>query len=452
TGDREEVFLIFHDPKAEYATLKKSAIVISQFTSDVVALMSPARARATVTGTVENAVSGAGLDAVTVTGYLPGSWEYEDGGGLKNVNWRDAERAFRVSTGDGGGYTASFTFPKKLPADAGPDADERIRLRLLFSRTGFETETDGDDDLSAPDTPADLNGDGDDDVYYESPLIIAGVDTAMNTISLKPTEFTVTVEGRVWRDDEDDEGTGSGDGELQKGDSGDTPTNGEEVVLTVTDPASGNTRTHRTTTERSFDLTHPITDTMDMICGGHMTVRLEFIEATPENREKFKQSLEESRRLHKTAFLFGAGHVSRQLAKLTQMVEFRTVVLDDRSEFANRDRFPGVDQVHVLDRFENTFSGLSTDSNSFIVILTRGHSHDRTVLAQALRTQAGYIGMIGSHRKRDTIYRSLRDEGFTTADLDRVHCPIGLDIGGETPEEIAVSIVAEMIEVRSGLK
>ncbi|MFW5855112.1 MAG: xanthine dehydrogenase accessory protein XdhC [Thermodesulfobacteriota bacterium] len=208
----------------------------------------------------------------------------------------------------------------------------------------------------------------------------------------------------------------------------------------------------RTTTERSFDLTHPITDTMDMICGGHMTVRLEFIEATPENREKFKQSLEESRRLHKTAFLFGAGHVSRQLAKLTQMVEFRTVVLDDRSEFANRDRFPGVDQVHVLDRFENTFSGLSTDSNSFIVILTRGHSHDRTVLAQALRTQAGYIGMIGSHRKRDTIYRSLRDEGFTTADLDRVHCPIGLDIGGETPEEIAVSIVAEMIEVRSGLK
>ncbi|MFP4348583.1 MAG: xanthine dehydrogenase accessory protein XdhC [Desulfococcaceae bacterium] len=208
----------------------------------------------------------------------------------------------------------------------------------------------------------------------------------------------------------------------------------------------------RTTTERSFDLTHPITDTMDMICGGQMTVRLEFIEATPENREKFKQSLEESRRLHKTAFLFGAGHVSRQLAKLTQMVGFRTVVLDDRSEFANRDRFPGVDQVHVLDRFENTFSGLSTDSNSFIVILTRGHSHDRTVLAQALRTQAGYIGMIGSHRKRDTIYRSLRDEGFTTADLDRVHCPIGLDIGGETPEEIAVSIVAEMIEVRSGLK
>jgi len=208
----------------------------------------------------------------------------------------------------------------------------------------------------------------------------------------------------------------------------------------------------RTTTERSFDLTHPITDTMDMICGGHMTVRLEFIEATPENREKFKQSLEESRRLHKTAFLFGAGHVSQQLAKLTQMVEFRTVVLDDRAEFANQDRFPGADKVHVLDRFENAFSGLSPDSNSFIVILTRGHSHDRTVLAQALRTQAGYIGMIGSHRKRDTIYQSLRDEGFTKADLDRVHCPIGLDIGGETPEEIAVSIVAEMIEVRSGLK
>jgi len=128
------------------------------------------------------------------------------------------------------------------------------------------------------------------------------------------------------------------------------------------------------------------------------------------------------------------------------------VVLDDRSEFANQERFPKADELRVLDRFENAFSGLSADSNSFLVILTRGHSHDRTVLAQALRTQAGYIGMIGSHRKRDTIYQSLRDEGFTNADLDRVHCPIGLDIGGETPEEIAVSIVAEMIEVHSGLK
>jgi xanthine dehydrogenase accessory factor len=208
----------------------------------------------------------------------------------------------------------------------------------------------------------------------------------------------------------------------------------------------------RASAERSFELTHQITDTMDMICGGHMSVRLEYIAPSPVNIEKFKQFFEESRRLHKTAFLFGAGHVSQQLAKLTHMVGFRTVVLDDRAEFANRDRFPEMDRVQVLERFENAFSGLSVDATCFIVILTRGHSHDRTVLAQALGTKAAYIGMIGSHRKRDTIYRSLMEEGFTKADLDRVHCPIGLDIGGETPEEIAVSIVAEMIEVRSGLK
>ncbi len=248
TGDREEVFLIFHDPTGEFATLKKSAVVISQFTSDVVALMSAARARATVTGTVECAVSGAGLGDVTVTGYLPGSWEYDDAGGLEDVDWSGADRAFRVSTGDGGGYTASFTFPRKLPADAPEDADERIQLRLLFSRTGFETETDGDDDLSPPGTPADLNGDGTDDVYYQSPLIIAGVDTAMDTIGLKPTEITATLTGRVWRDD----GEGGAEGGVNDDfDDVDTPINYKDVVLTVEDPESGSTKRYFASTERS---------------------------------------------------------------------------------------------------------------------------------------------------------------------------------------------------------
>ena len=92
---------------------------------------------------------------------------------------------------------------------------------------------------------------------------------------------------------------------------------------------------------------------------------------------------------------------------------------------------------------------LRIDGESYLVIVTRGHAHDQTVLEQALRTRAGYIGMIGSRRKRDATYEALAHEGFTARDFARVHSPIGLNIGAETPEEIAVSIVAELIEARA---
>lgn len=152
-----------------------------------------------------------------------------------------------------------------------------------------------------------------------------------------------------------------------------------------------------------------------------------------------------------TVFLFGAGHVSLAVARLTRMVDFRTVVLDDRIEFANPDRFPGADEVIVLDNFANAMEGLPIGADSYIVILTRGHSYDKTVLAQALKTPAGYIGMIGSSRKRNTIYSKLLEQGFTEEDLGRVHSPIGLSIGAQTPEEIAVSIIGELIAERAGM-
>ena len=148
-------------------------------------------------------------------------------------------------------------------------------------------------------------------------------------------------------------------------------------------------------------------------------------------------------------YLFGAGHVSRHTAVYAAMVGFRTMVLDDREAFADKERFPAQVEVKVLSGFDNCLDDLVIDENSYLVIVTRGHLHDRIVLAQALKTQAGYIGMIGSRRKRDAIYRALLDEGFSDDDLKRIHCPIGLDIGAETPEEIAVSIIAETIEVRS---
>jgi xanthine dehydrogenase accessory factor len=150
-----------------------------------------------------------------------------------------------------------------------------------------------------------------------------------------------------------------------------------------------------------------------------------------------------------TVYIFGAGHVSQQLAPLAKKVGFRTVVLDDREDFASRERFPDADKVIVLTSFEVALEGLEIDSDSYLVLVTRGHAHDQTVLRQALATQAGYIGMIGSRRKRDAIYAALGMEGFSPRDFDRVCSPIGLAIGAETPEEIAVSIVAELIQIKA---
>jgi xanthine dehydrogenase accessory factor len=148
-------------------------------------------------------------------------------------------------------------------------------------------------------------------------------------------------------------------------------------------------------------------------------------------------------------YLFGAGHVAHPASRLAAFVGFRVVVVDDRPEFANRERFPDAEEVRVVPDFGVALNGCRRDPDAFVVILTRGHLHDKTVLAQALRTDAGYIGMIGSRRKRDQIYAALRQEGFTEADLQRVASPVGLPIGAETPEEIAVSIVAELIQVRA---
>jgi len=149
-------------------------------------------------------------------------------------------------------------------------------------------------------------------------------------------------------------------------------------------------------------------------------------------------------------FIFGAGHISRQLAPLAKRVGFHTVVLDDREEFANRERFPDADRIVVPSGFDSVIPQLDIDENSYLVLVTRGHHYDGMLLGEALRTKAGYIGMIGSRRKRDGIYAELARKGFTSSDFQRVHSPIGLNIGAETPEEIAVSIVAELIQVRAG--
>jgi len=145
--------------------------------------------------------------------------------------------------------------------------------------------------------------------------------------------------------------------------------------------------------------------------------------------------------------LFGAGHISQEVAPLAKRVGFEVVVVDDREEFANRERFPWADRIIVRD-FERVGEGIPVDEDTYIVIVTRGHLHDYTVLKQYLRSPAKYIGMIGSRRKRSLIFQQLLREGFSREELARVHSPIGLEIGAETPQEIAVSIVGELIKVR----
>jgi xanthine dehydrogenase accessory factor len=147
-------------------------------------------------------------------------------------------------------------------------------------------------------------------------------------------------------------------------------------------------------------------------------------------------------------FLFGAGHVATFVAHLAKMVGFGITVIDDRPEFANKERFPDADDFLVTD-FKNAFDHLKISPNSYILIITRGHLHDKTVLGKALDTKASYIGMIGSTKKRNTIYKALMEEGFAKDRLEKVYSPIGLEINAETPEEIAVSIVGELIKKRA---
>ena len=150
-----------------------------------------------------------------------------------------------------------------------------------------------------------------------------------------------------------------------------------------------------------------------------------------------------------TVYVFGGGHIAAHLVPLCRLLGFRTVVVDDRADFASRDRFPRADELLAVPSFDHALDGLPIGTGSYIVIITRGHGGDQTILRQALRCRPGYIGMIGSQRKRALIFDQLVSEGFTSDDLARVTCPVGIPIGAETPEEIAISIAAQLIAARA---
>jgi len=151
------------------------------------------------------------------------------------------------------------------------------------------------------------------------------------------------------------------------------------------------------------------------------------------------------------ALVFGGGHVSRALVPILSSVGFPVFVFEDREEFADPARFPDAAGV-LLCRLDDFLGEVKIAPEDFAVIVTRGHQKDYEVLKQVLSTQAAYIGMIGSRAKVATTKDRLAADGFEWDDLARVYAPIGLPIGAETPEEIAVSIAAEMIQRRSQLR
>jgi xanthine dehydrogenase accessory factor len=178
-----------------------------------------------------------------------------------------------------------------------------------------------------------------------------------------------------------------------------------------------------------FSLTAKEGEAEGMLCGGEAEVFIEPILTPP------------------TLYIFGGGHISLPLAKMGKLLGFKIAVIDDRAEFANADRFPEADTILAED-FSKSFSRLKIDKTSYIVIVTRNHQYDDMVLEWAVETKAKYLGMIGSKTKTKAVFSHLVAKGISKEKLARVHAPIGLEINAQTPEEIAVSILAEIVKVR----
>ncbi|PYT77696.1 MAG: xanthine dehydrogenase [Acidobacteria bacterium] len=165
-----------------------------------------------------------------------------------------------------------------------------------------------------------------------------------------------------------------------------------------------------------------------LICGGTLEVFVEPILPQP------------------VAYLFGGGHVSMAVARAAHAAGFGIAVVDDREAFANKERFPMAQEVFTS--YEEAFEKIKPSPASYLVIVTRGHKEDMRVLAWAVRTDARYVGMIGSKRKVLSVYEALENEGYKPEEFERVYAPMGLEIGALSPEEIAVSITAELVAAR----
>ena len=180
-----------------------------------------------------------------------------------------------------------------------------------------------------------------------------------------------------------------------------------------------------------YELSDDFAQETGLICGGQMDVYIEPIEPSPE------------------LYIVGAGHVGFHLARLAQEVSFRVHVIDDREKFANADRFPDAAEI-VVDDVPAWIARTALPPHAYVVIVTRGHTNDLDALRALAPRDLRYLGLIGSRAKIARIYEALLEDGMSSEVLERVHAPIGLDIGAVTPQEIAVSILAELIGVKHG--
>jgi xanthine dehydrogenase accessory factor len=174
-------------------------------------------------------------------------------------------------------------------------------------------------------------------------------------------------------------------------------------------------------------------DSIGVLCGGQVKIFIEPIQS------------------FSTLYVFGGGHIAVPLVQLAKTLEFAVVVVDDRQDFANTERFPQADELRVGE-FANVSKSVDFSEADCVVIITRGHAHDETVLKECLSKARlpGYIGMIGSREKIARTFANLREQDISQELLAKVRAPIGLDIGAKTPAEIALSIIAEIVANRYG--
>ena len=202
--------------------------------------------------------------------------------------------------------------------------------------------------------------------------------------------------------------------------------------------------------EKPYNLTMEAAENLGMVCGGNVNLRFTYL-TNDEKSFKIIDELDKKTSNKSIVYIFGAGHVSMELTNVLDYIGYKVVIWDNREDFANVNRFPNAKEI-ICGEFKDINKKINFTPDDFAVIMTRGHVSDYNCLTQVMRTNAGYIGMIGSSEKNKFVRDKAFSEGFTEVDFKNVHAPIGVQVGAETPEEIAISIACEIVLYKSKME